>query len=420
MIGEQIEELRVMFWSRTARQALILFAGQILNVLLGVAVAALNTRWLSVRDFGTLNILSAVVLFIAWFFDFGVYHAGSRLVATVRSKVEERKLAGGLAFISLVLGIALTVLIAMVSLFIDGLLHMRIGGMLLLLSPLVAVFPFQLMVTMVLRGNNAIEKLSLYAFGPRLLYLILMIIAWSLIGYSVTMAFGLNLLSLLLVTIGFLIFLKCNFHELSSTLKLIWRETKEYGLKIYYGTLVDNLTNGTDKILISYFVGATPVGLYSAAVMLTTPIALFSKSLATSVFKGFTAVDRIPFRDAMLNFVWLIGASAALLLGSGLLIKLIFTEKYLSIRSFLPLLVLASMFNGANQLYHVFFMAHRRGEIVRNISIISSLINVFGNVVLISLFGAIGAAWSMMATYCVNFLLNLYYYQHVTPSTVVA
>jgi O-antigen/teichoic acid export membrane protein len=153
---------------------------------------------------------------------------------------------------------------------------------------------------------------------------------------------------------------------------------------------------------------------------LTTPIALFSKSLATSVFKGFTAVDRIPFRDAMLNFVWLIGASAALLLGSGILIKLIFTEKYLSIRSFLPLLVLASMFNGANQLYHVFFMAHRRGEIVRNISIISSLINVFGNVVLISLFGVIGAAWSMMATYCVNFLLNLYYYQHVTPSTEVA
>lgn len=410
MISEQLEELRVLFWSRTARQTVLLFSGQLLNVAIGIAVAALNTRWLSVDEFGAFNVISAAVLFVAWFFDFGIYHAGSRLVATAKDASEERKVAGGLTVLSAVLGVSLTVTIALLSFIVDGILKSRIGGMLLVLSPLAAIFPMQLMVTMVLRGNNSIERLALYAFLPRAAYLVLIVVAWNLFGYSVGMAFGLNLASILLVTICFVVLLKCDFYEIRATLALIRRETKEYGLKIYYGTLVDNLTNGTDKLLISSLVGTIPVGLYSAAVMLTNPISLFSRSLATSVFKGFTAVDRIPLRDIVLNLGWLIGASSVLLLGSSLFIRLVFTERYIGIGSLLPILALAAIFSGTNQLYHVFFMAHRRGAVVRNISIVSSLVFVIGNVLFISSFGLQGAAWAAVLAYGVNLLMNLYYY----------
>lgn len=396
---------------KVARQTVALFLAQTVNVLLGVAVTALNARALSVEEYGAFSFALVVIIFVAWFFDFGLFAAGSRIIALAREKTEERRIIGTLIVLSLGLGISFSVVLLIVSLFIDSLFRSNIGVVLLTLSPLVAVFPFQAMFVSTLRGGNEIGKLATYTILPRLLYLGAILVALKMSALTLSMTLTLNIATLAAATIIIAVVSRPIFRGWKENVTTILVETRQYGLHIYSGTIVDNLTFGSDKLLISYFLGTVAVGFYSVAQTLTMPISLMSRSLATSVFKDFTLHDKIPLKLSLANFLWLLVAGAAVVFLGEFLIKKIFTDKYLSALEVVPYLTVSAVFTGLNQLYHSFLMAHRQGQYVRNMSIASSSLNVIGNVVLIYKFGVIGAALSAILTYVLNYAMNLYYYQ---------
>jgi stage V sporulation protein B len=396
---------------KVARQTVSLFLAQTVNVLLGVAVTALNARALSVEEYGAFSFALVVIIFVAWFFDFGLFAAGSRIVALAREKTEEKRIIGTLIVLSLVLGISFSAVLVLVSFFVDSLFRSNIGVVLLALSPLVAVFPFQAMFVSTLRGGNEIGKLATYTILPRLLYLGAILVALKMSALTLSMTLTLNIGTLAVATIIIAAVSRPIFRGWKENVRRILVETRQYGLHVYSGTIVDNLTFGSDKLLISYFLGTVAVGFYSVAQTLTMPISLMSRSLATSVFKDFTLYDRIPVKLNLANLLWLLMAGAAILFLGEFLIKKIFTDKYLSALEVVPYLTVSAVFTGLNQLYHSFLMAHRKGQYVRNMSIASSSLNVIGNVVLIYKFGVIGAALSAILTYVLNYAMNLYYYQ---------
>jgi stage V sporulation protein B len=406
--------------SKAAKQTLILFVAQVVNVLLGVAVTGLNARALSVDEYGVFSFALVVVIFLAWFFDFGLFAAGTRVVALAPDKSEEKKIVGTLIVLCVALGISLASVLLVLSLFIDSIFRTDIGGLLLALSPLVAVFPFQTLFVGVMRGSNEIGKLALYTILPRVFYLIALLVAIKLSALTLSTTLFLNLLTLAFATVVIGISAKPTFRGWRDNVGRVLRETKQYGLHIYSGTIVDNLTFGSDKLLISYFLGTVAVGFYSVAQTLTMPISLMSRALATSVFKDFTLYDRIPLKLNLANFVWLFAAGSGVVLLGDFFIQLIFTSKYMSAMGVVPLLTLSAVFTGLNQLYHSFLMAHRRGQYVRNMSIASSSVNVIGNLFLIQRFGLMGAALAAVLTYVLNYVMNLYYYQKTVNSLVLA
>lgn len=396
---------------KAARQTAVLFFAQVINVLLGVAVTGLNARALSVEEYGVFSFALVVIIFVAWFFDFGLFAAGSRIVALAKEKSEERKIIGTLIVLCSVLGIGFSLFLFVLSFFIDSLFHSSIGGLLFALSALVAVFPFQTMFVAVLRGSNDMSKLAAYTILPRLLYLGAIFVAMKVSGLTLSVTLLLNVTTLIAATVLIGIAAKPIFRGWKDHVGKILSETKQYGLHIYSGTIVDNLTFGSDKLLISYFLGTVAVGFYSVAQTLTMPISLMSRSLATSVFKDFTVNNRIPLKLNFMNFLWLLGAGTGLVLLGDVLIEGIFTSKYLNAMAVVPLLTVSAIFTGLNQPYHSFLMAHRQGQYVRNMSIASSSVNVIANVVLIQQFGLKGAAFSAVLTYVLNYVMNLYYYQ---------
>lgn len=403
--------MKSLLATKAARQTIVLFLAQTVNVLLGVAVTALNARALTVEEYGAFSFALVVIIFVAWFFDFGLFAAGSRIIALAREKMEERRIIGTLIVLSLGLGLSFSVVLLVVSLFVDSLFRSNIGVILLTLSPLVAVFPFQSMFVSTLRGGNEIGKLAAYTVLPRLLYLGAILVALKMSALTLSTTLTLNIATLAAATIIIAVMSRPIFRGWKDNVRTILVETRQYGLHIYSGTIVDNLTFGSDKLLISYFLGTVAVGFYSVAQTLTMPISLMSRSLATSVFKDFTLHDKIPFKLNLANLLWLLVAGAAIVFLGEFLIKRIFTDKYLSALEVVPYLTVAAVFTGLNQLYHSFLMAHRRGQYVRNMSIASSSLNVIGNVVLIYKFGVIGAALSAILTYVLNYAMNLYYYQ---------
>jgi O-antigen/teichoic acid export membrane protein len=318
--------VRRLMANKAAKQTVLLFLAQVVNVLFGVAVTGLNARGLSVEEYGAFSFALVLIIFVAWFFDFGLFSAGSRIVALAREKTEERELVGTLLVLCLALGISCSVVFLVISLFVDVLFRSKVGGLLLSLSPLVAVFPFQTLFMAALRGGNEIGKLATYTVLPRVFYLGALLAVMKISALTLPVTLMLNIVTLILATIIIGIAARPIFRGWKGRVGRILVETRQYGLHIYTGTIVDNLTFGSDKILISYFLGTVAVGFYSVAQTLTMPISLMSRSLATSVFKDFTTYDRIPTKLNLANFLWLVVAGVVLVVFGELLLNTIFTS----------------------------------------------------------------------------------------------
>jgi len=406
--------LRSLFQNITARQSGVLFVAQLVNAILGLGITIANTRLLSVDDFGIFSFVTSTILFIGWFFDFGLFSAGSRLMAVIPESPErgdERKLAGAMVVLTGGVSIVFGLCIVLVSLFIDRFFTSHIGGYLLLLAPLIMVFPFQGMLTLLFRGSNEIGKLAIHTILPRLLYCCVVGMVVITGRFSLLLSLVLYFGALTLAMIAVAVATKPDFADVFVRVRHIMKETREYGIYIYSGTIVDNLTTGSDKLLISYVLGATSVGYYSVAQTIVLPISMFARAIGISIFKRFASLERIPRNIFIANSIWILGIAGIVVIGNQWIIRSVFSEKYNAVRDIIPILVFGMIFNGWNQIYHSYFSARRLGKYMRNISITTSTLNVAADIVLIPLIGLMGAALADMMTSVLDYGLNRYYYR---------
>jgi len=177
------------------------------------------------------------------------------------------------------------------------------------------------------------------------------------------------------------------------------------------GQIADQSTYKLDGIFISYFVNTTQLGFYSLANALTLPLAMLSQSLSTSLFKVFASKERIPKRVIQLNFLWLLVGAAGLILLGRFIVVLLFTDKFLPVAPLILPLTLAAFFQGMYQPYSMFFGARGKGKWKRNMSIVASLVNVAGNVMLVPAWGAWGAAVASFLSRATSHALHMQYYR---------
>lgn len=406
--------LRSLFQNTILRQSGVLFIAQLVNALLGLAITIANTRLLSVDDFGFFSFITSTILFVGWFFDFGLFSAGSRLMAVIPDSAErgdERKLAGAMVVLTGGVSIVFGLSIALVSIFIDRIFTSHIGAYLLLLAPLAALFPFQGMLTLLFRGSNEIGKLAVLTILPRFFYCCavgaVVVTGRFSLHLSLVLYFGALTLAMFAVTAA----AKPDFTDVLARIRYIFKETREYGIHIYSGTIVDNLTTGSDKLLLSYVLGATSVGYYSVAQTIVLPISMFARAMGTSIFKLFASLERIPRNIFIINSVWIGGLAVIVIFGNQWIIRSVFSEKYDAVHDIVPILACGMIFSGWNQIYHNYFSARRLGKYMRNISVTTSTVNVLADIALIPFLGLMGAAIADLMTYALDYGLNRYYYK---------
>ncbi len=324
---------------------------------------------------------------------------------------DERKLAGAMIVLTGGISIVFGLCIVLVSLFIDHIFANHIGGYLLLLAPLVALFPFQGMLTLLFRGSNEIGKLALHTILPRLLYCCVVGVVVMTGRFSLPLSLVLYFGALTLAMFVVITATRPDFTDVFVRIRHIMKETREYGIHIYSGTIVDNLTTGSDKLVISYVLGATSVGYYSVAQTIVLPISMLARAIGTSIFKKFATLERIPRNIFIANSIWILGLAGVVLIGNQWIIRTVFSEKYNTVRDIIPVLVCGMIFNGWNQIYHSYFSARRLGKYMRNISITTSTLNVVADITLIPLMGLMGAALADLMTFVLDYGLNRHYYR---------
>ncbi|MFA5070042.1 MAG: glycosyltransferase [Patescibacteria group bacterium] len=400
-----------MIKSRSAKQIGLLYGSRIVVILFGTGITMINTRVLGPASYGVLAFTLSVLSLTAMFFEFGFFSAGARILAVTKEYRERRAFIGGLFLIALCIGLIYSLSVLGISFFIDPIFKTSIAGILRLIAPLAFFLPIEYLMVLICQGTNQIKYLSIYVAGPSVLYFFLLLANLIFRNNSVTLILFLNISSIAALTIWLAIQLKPLFSDVKQKIKRIIKETKEYGRHVYFGRVIGVSTYNLDNIFISLFVNTTFVGFYSIAVLLTTPVLLLSRALGTTKFRDFSREKTIPFRILASNFLWAFLGSLLVLLFGRYVILILFSSNFLTAADYLLPLSFSVFFQSLYQPYTSFFGAKGKGKWLRNIALTQAIVNISFNVLLIKLYGAMGASVASLISNSFVYVIYLKYYR---------
>jgi O-antigen/teichoic acid export membrane protein len=179
---------------------------------------------------------------------------------------------------------------------------------------------------------------------------------------------------------------------------------------MYWAELIHVFLYHIDKLFIGYYLDAEQLAYYSLAFTITLPLSLFSTSLSTSLYKKFSQSNRIDIKILLLNFLWVFLSFLGLILIGPWIIENLFSAQYLESNRVLIPLALAFGISGQSKTFTYYLIVKGEGKMIRNASVILLAISVTINMILIPIYGIIGAAMSRIITFLVDFFLIIRIY----------
>jgi O-antigen/teichoic acid export membrane protein len=208
----------------------------------------------------------------------------------------------------------------------------------------------------------------------------------------------------------YLSFERLDFSQFRQSASRLLKEVKTFGFQMYWAELIHVFLYHIDKLFIGYFLNAEQLAYYSLAFTVTLPLSLFSTSLSTSLYKKFSQSNRIDGKILWLNFLWVFLSLLALILIGPWIIENLFSIEYLESTQVLIPLALAFGISGQSKTFTYFLIVKGEGKMIRNASVILLLISLTINIILIPIYGIIGAAISRIITFLADFFLILRIY----------
>ena len=287
-------------------------AATVVTAVLQIGYTAVMARLLTPAAFGLVALAGVVLRFGSYFSQIGLEHAlvqkAEMSEEDVRAAFTSATLLGGLCTVALALGAPLATRVfhepAVVPL-------VRVMGLSLLISGLSATALTILRRRMAFRTLAIIETVSyLVAYaglGIGLAWRGLGV--WSLVGASL----GQGVLAGGLAYAATRHSLRLYFHWPH------YRPLLAYGTRITLTSFLEFITSSLDTLLIGRFLGAALLGIYNrAAMLITLPLYLLTRSVARVVFPAFSQIQAqvAKLGSAYLGSVTLV-AAVVLPLGAG-------------------------------------------------------------------------------------------------------
>ena len=395
----------------TLKRTGVLYFAILFNTLLGYIAVKLNTNLLTVSDFGKYSFFITTITFSQSFFSLGLFETTARLLAMEKDRLRARKLQGSLYLITLILGILYILFIWIWAFISDIFFEVKIGSLLMILSPLVFVILFQNMLLVTLRGSGEIKNLTWLTFAPRLVYVILLISLFFTHSFTLNSTSLSFLLAILIVDLIFSIMVKPVFADVSENIVLIFSELRSFGRHLFVANIASMLIFYTDKFMLAYFLDADQLAFYALAFTLTVPLVYFSTALSSSMYKEFANQQRIEPFIVKLNMIIILTLVSLLIIFRKFIVFELFSPIFAPSVNVLVILAIAFCFVGFASPYTMFFKAKKRGKEVRNITLSVVILLFILSIIFIPLMGIIGAAIAVLTAYGFDYLLYLWLYR---------
>ena len=394
---------------KVASNTAILFASQILLLIIGLGIKTIQVRVLSPKEYGLLALFGSITSFVVLFFHYASFSSLKVLLANNEDKKREKEYFGLGIIIAGILGVLFSFSLFGISFFVDDFLDVEIGGIIRLLSPFCLILPFQFLISEIAIGASKLKSLAVFHLFSKGLFILSLFALWKGRGLNVELIIILNLLSWFAATAVVLLTLKPSFSNIKENLKIVKSKNKSFGLSYYYGAIVNQSTFKLDELFITYFVNITQLGFYTLASIICSPMTFLSRAFVNSIFKKLALKDRIPIRVFVYNTLWLGFCILFLYLCSDFIVSTLFGEEYMQVSVYILPLSIAFLFQGMYAPFS-FLTVKSKGRELRNVAYAEAFVNVFGNILLVPTIGVLGAIYASILARFTHFVGLWYYY----------
>jgi O-antigen/teichoic acid export membrane protein len=392
----------------------MLFSAQTVSMFAGFCASVIQARWMEPAEMGRFALCLSIIVVTSLFFEFGISSAGARVLALASDGESERKALGALVLMTLVVSAAFSLFIAFAAAPIDSIFGKDIRWLLVATAAPAFFLPFQLFVEQCCTGLNKIRRLSVFQLLISGSYLLILAVLAGTKHLTAGTALGAYLAGVAIGTLWTLARLQPSFKGASRYVRLTLKETRGYGFNLYLARISGMASSRSDQLAIGYFLADTaPLGMYAIAQKFSNPIAMIGRSLATTRFRAFARLTRVPGRIVKWNAAGLIATAIALIILGPIVLKVVF-PKYSAAATLLVPFAAMNLFVGLFQPYNVFLGSHGRGSELRNIVLIVVVATLGALLITVPRFGVAGAAWTSASAMALDYLLHLYYYRRVT------
>lgn len=398
--------------SRAAGQSLGYLASRVVVLTTGGITGAILARSLTVAEFGSYATASSFLVFVALFFEFGLFLPAAR-AAAIGSPDEGRKVLGAALVAFVPVAVVYLVVIYGLSFFVDSWFNVEVADALRVVAPLTVAFPLQFLAYQMAQGMDRLHVFSLTSAVGSVLFAVLLAAGYALgAKFSVVGTLAVSVVTMLLSIVWLLARLRPQLGpSVRERVAVMVRDARSYGFEVYVGRVLAIGTYRIDLLMVAVLTDARSVAFYSLAGAIATVVAFPGMALGAALFPRMTKIDRIPREWLLITILaGAAGAIAAAVLGRPI-VTAVFSVRYLPAADLLIPLAMAEGLRSVTALYTSFQSAHGRGKDLRRAATYLTASNLIFNFGLIPPFGAAGAAWASFLALLVNLIAHMTYYR---------
>ncbi|MGC9516136.1 MAG: flippase [Methanomicrobiales archaeon] len=397
-----------------------LFFTQIAATLLITVISIVNARYLGPSGLGIMSLVVVVLTLLAMFGNLGI--GLSNIFYGGKKRYTWEELASNSLISALILGSILIVAGIVYFLYFSENIIPQTG--MELLVAISFLLPFMLIINYfqsILLGQYRIKEYNLTTILQNLMYLVFIIINFTVINGGVQGVIISYVLAVLLTSI-LLIFRVKTLKRIAFNFK-IFSKTIQFGVKGYIGNVIQFFNYRIDMLILNFLLGTASVGYYTISVSLVEALWYFPNAIGTlllsrtpklkteDVNKSTPLVSRNAF------FITII-LGIILFIFARFIIVLLFGNKYLP--SVEPLWFLIPGIVALSICKVLGNELAGRGKPIINtyISITSLVVNVPLNFLFIPQLGISGSALASTISYMVSAVLTLVYFSRISNNKI--
>lgn len=401
-----------------AKNTSLYFSGSVVAAAIGFAALPFYTRYLSPSDYGIVALFIMFGQLTSGIFSLGLQSAAYRYYFKFSDKLDIYKSLNSTILIFNLLSFTpalfmffyygdwillnlfdgeLPSLLILLS-FISGCMEYFIGYFLYLLTAQLRAYSYALIISIrsILRLIFATYFILLKSYTY--MALINATVITQIIIFSSLIILNFNLLSL-----------HFELNHLKKSLK--------FSIPMVLRLVISHVHKAFDKIMLTSFTGLNAVGFYSLSERIVSPLKIISDSIGNSwnpFFMQKANEKTMDSKKAIVNRFYEI-SFIIMFIGYGMIcfseeiIKLLTTEEFYPAMYLVPLYVFYHIVGILGYLSIPQIQFSEKTHYILPASIIGVVTNICLNILLIPLFGALGAVISLIAATVVSNLIHLYF-----------
>ena len=402
--------------------AMLTFGRQFLAGLLQLGIVLLIGRMLGPEGTGTYALALLLPTLLSSLLNLGM--ATSNVYFLASRQFELRQVWTTTRNMGLILGVVGLILGVVIVVFAAELAFPQIDQNLLLLSML--IFPFSLIsgqISGIFQALQDFRSYNLLVLAQPVLALSLLASLWSLDAFALPAVLAATIIAHAGALCVGLVFLARRVAVFCPTVGMLayLRPAVRYGIQAHLSNLVAFLNYRLDLFLVNLFLGTAAAGLYTIAVRLVEQLWIISQAVSTVLFpklssligdeRGRTALTPLIARLVLWLTLLIAGVLAAI--AEPLIVALFgaaFAGAVPALLVLLPGIVLLS----CSRILASDLAARRLVHINMFLAVGILVVNTAGNLLLIPIFGIVGAALATSLAYAINLLTRLVIQWQVT------